>query len=323
VVVIVAGLIAPAGAGADTTVSGGLVFDGPGTRPASVKLVFTAFRSGFSERTVAITGARTQYSFNLPTGEYTNVDASIIGAVDPGAFWLPNAKALVRELPPPLPLLFPREFRSDDVLFRRGARLALPITDRAGKRFRPPHGWRSRGGTVSVDFGPEVALARNARVVTGLSDPAHASVTLALLYRDTFGKLRTIGPPTLTLNLPASPAGQTVSAPKLRIDSSPPSVRARALRGRRVALFLARDSQSEVSIIGSAAFVKSGRRYRALRNSAISVIKDSDPAAKLVPRSRLGILVKAGLRRTVRLCAANGHGVQPRLSRCARAVIGR
>jgi len=69
--------------------------------------------------------------------------------------------------------------------------------------------------------------------------------------------------------------------------------------------------------------VKSGRRYRALRNSAISVIKDSDPAAKLVPRSRLGILVKAGFRRTVRLCAANGHGVQPRLSRCARAVIGR
>lgn len=290
-----------------------------------MKLVFTAFRSGFSERTVAITGARTQYSFNLPTGEYTNVDASIIGAVDPGAFWLPNAKALVRELPPPLPLplLFPREFRSDDVLFRRGARLALPITDRAGKRFRPPHGWRSRGGTVSVDFGPEVALARNARVVTGLSDPAHGTVTLTLLYRDTFGKRRKISPPTLALNLPASAAGQTVSAPKLRIDSSAPSVRARTLRGRRVALFLARDSQSDVSITDSAAFVKSGRRYRALRKSAISVVKDSDPAAKLVPKSRLGILVKAGLRRTVRLCAANGHGVQPRLSRCAKAVIGR
>jgi len=168
-----------------------------------------------------------------------------------------------------------------------------------------------------------VALARNARVITGLSDPARGTVTVTLLYRDRFGKRRKISPPTLSLNLPASTGGQTVGEPKLRIDSSAPSVRARALRGRRVALFLARDTQSDVSIIDSAAFVKSGRRYRALRNSAISVIKDSDPAAKLVPKSRVGILVKAGLRRTVRLCAANGQGVQPRLSRCAKAVVGR
>jgi len=106
-----------------------------------VKLVFSSFRSGVSERTVATTGAGTPYSFDLPTGEYTNVDATITGAVAPDAFWLPNATALVREIQPPLPLLFPREFRADNVVFRRGARLALPITDHAGKLFaRRPAG---------------------------------------------------------------------------------------------------------------------------------------------------------------------------------------
>jgi len=287
-----------------------------------VKLVFSA-QGVFPERTVAVTGPGTQYAFNLPTGVYSNVDASIVGAVASDAFWLPGATALVREVPRLLPLLMPREFRADDVVFRRGARLALPITNRAGKRFRPPRGWRSRGGTASIDFAPEIALARNARVVTGISDPAHGSLTLALQYRDTFGIRREISPPTLMLGLPASAAGTTVQAPKLRIDASPPSVRRRSLPGRRVALFLARDSQSDISISDSAAFVKSGRRNRALGNDAISLIEASDPAAKLVPKSRLGILVKAGLRRTVRLCVANGHGVQARFSRCAKTVVGR
>ena len=289
-----------------------------------MKLVFSA-RGVFPERTVVITGPRTQYAFNLPTGVYTNVDASLIGTVAPDAFWLPNATALVREVarPLPLPVLFAREFRADDVVVRRGTRLALPITSRAGKRFRPPRGWRSRGSSVSVDFAPEVALARNARVVTGISDPARGSVTLELRYSDSMGIRREISPPTLMLRLPASRAGKTVSAPKLRVDTSAPSVRAHSLPGRRAALFLARDSQSDVSIIGSAAFVKSGPRYRALGNDAISVIDAGDPAASRVPKGRTGILVETGLGRTVRLCAANGQGVQARFSRCAKAVVGR
>ena len=289
-----------------------------------MKLVFSG-QGIFPERTVAVTGPGTQYAFNLPTGVYTNVDASFSQAAASDAFFLSGATALVRELPRLLPLLMPREFRADDLVFRSGARLALPIANRAGKQFRPPRGWRSRGGTVSIDSAPDVPLARNARVVTGISDPQRnsGSVTLSLVYRDTFGIPREISPPTLTLGLPASAAGETVKTPKLRIDASPPSVRRRSLPGRRGALFLARDTQSAISIIDSAAFVKSGRRYRALRNDRISVIDASDPAASRVPKGRTGILVEAGLRRTVRLCTANGHGVQASFSRCAKAVVGR
>lgn len=319
---MLAGLVGPAAAQGATKVSGGIVFEGPGTPPASVKLTFSA-QGVFPERTVTTTGPGTQYSFNLPTGVYTNVDASFIGEVSPDAFSLPGATALVRELPPALPLLSPREFRADDLVFRQGARLALPITDRAGKRFRPPRGWRSRGGTLSIDFAPEVTLPRNTRTVTGLTDPQRGSVTLALAYRDTFNISREISPPTLMLGLPDSAAGTTVTVPKVRIDASPPTVRRRSMPGRRAVLFLAGDRQSGISLIDSGVFVKSGRRYRALRNDRISVVDAGDRAAKLVPKGRTGILVESRVGSTVRLCVANGQGVQAAFKRCPRAVVGR
>ena len=80
---------------------------------------------------------------------------------------------------------------------------------------------------------------------------------------------------------------------------------------------------SGISIIDSSAFVRSGRRFRALRNDAISIVDSTDPAAALVPKGLTGIFVETGPGRTVRLCAANVRGVQAAFTRCAKAGVGR
>ena len=116
-----------------------------------MKLVFSA-QGVFPERTVAVTGPGTQYAFNLPTGVYSNVDASIVGAVASDAFWLPGATALVREVPRLLPLLMPREFRAADIVFRRGP------------------GWHCRSPTA-----PASAFVRRAAGAAGAARPASTS----------------------------------------------------------------------------------------------------------------------------------------------------
>ncbi len=310
-------------------VSGSIVFDGSETLPSAVQLNFPG--ADDADRTVAITGPRTAYGFELAGGGPQAVRASFADPVAPDAFWLRRAPEVrIHAVAGRRPLLGGApapSYVADALLFRRGVRLALPITDRAGRSFRPPAGWRSRGGSAAPVFGDEdsTPLPRSPRVATALVDPDHPDVDLdvSLAYADHFGVRRTIRT-SLSTRLPTSAAGTTVRHPALRIDATPPTVRTQRLRRRDYALFVAQDLQTGVSLSSSAGYVRIAGRWTLLPRKALTAVGKHTPDGRYVTTRQVGIRVHP-LRRgrhTVRLCVANQEGVMASFGRCASAVVG-
>lgn len=326
--VVLAALLAwPAGSQA-AFVSGSIVFDGGETLPSTVQLSFPG--GDDPDRTVAITGTRTAYGFALVGGAPESVRAAFTDPVAPDAFWLRRAPEVrIHAVAGRRPLLGATPepgYVADAVLFRRGVRLALPITDRTGRSFRPPAGWRSRGGSAAPVFGDEdsTPLPRSPRAATALVDPDHPDVDLdvSLAYADRFGVRRTIRT-SLSTRLPTSAAGTTVRGPAVRIDATPPTVRTQRLGRRDYALFVAQDVQTGVSLSSSAGYVRIGGRWRLLPRGALTAVAKHAPDGRYVTTRQIGIRLRAlrGGRHTVRLCVANQEGVMAAFARCATATV--
>jgi len=305
-------------------VYGQVVFDGPEPPPASVSLSFTGER--LEERPLAISGRQTSYRFGIDAQYVASARGELTSPVASDAFWLPSSNtADVRLRPSLLDLLLPPVFDADPIVFARGVRFALPITDRAGKPFRPPRGWRSRGGSFSInDEDSTFTLAPGARTVEGLTGLGRLDLSVRLDYVDSFGVEREIRPRLDDVELDSSQAGTTVTRPRVMVDASPPVVRAVRLRGRGYAMFVARDPQSSVESSAAAAYILIGRRWRALPDSSIATVQEDDPDSRYVPIGRTGFRVQSlrGGRHKVRLCVRNADGVMATFARCATTTVG-
>ena len=305
-------------------VYGQVVFDGPEPPPATVSLAFTG--EGHEERPLAIAGRQTSYRFEVAAQYVASANGTLTSPVASDAFWLPSSNtASVRLRPWLLGLLGPPDFDADPIVFGRGVRFALPITDRAGKLFRAPRGWRSRGGSFSIyDEDRKVTLAPGARTIEGLTKPGRLELSVRLQYVDSFGVEREITPRLDDVTLDSSQVGTTVTQPPVMVDASPPVVRPVRLRGRGYAMFVARDPQSSVESSEAAAYIRIGRRWRALPESAIATVQEDDPDSRYVPIGRTGFRVQSlrGGRHKVRLCVRNGDGVMATFGRCATTTVG-
>ena len=309
--------------------SGTVVFDGPDALPRSVAVEF--YGDDYAAREIRIYGPKTEYTFDLPGNRYVSAKGIIVDRETDYTGWLREtqpvnvapwswADALLR----PGTVLAP-------IVFKPGIRLDLPVTDLRGRTFKSPRRWRCRGGdAIALEGAVNASVVSRGNdgsqlFVTGLAYPGRVRLSLLLACSDAFAQDRPVST-TVSIDLPASWAGRTVSRPQLRIDVSPPTVRAIRLPGRKYALFAARDGQSPIAVDASAAYTQSRRGgWGLLAHSEISTVDEpEDPDHDRIPPGWTGLRVRllAPGRRRVWLCVPNVNGIMPSLDDCATAIVG-